>query len=153
LKLPRALRPLYGWALPLMAIASLAPAIAIADPCKAIPDNSPRQLKLRAPMLVSGPVVYVGDGDGICVAGTPGRERDPGTWVEVRLEDFYPPELNAPGGRAAKDALTGIAMGRRVSCLGVKLSYDRLVARCSLGGNRFLGDLMRRAGVREGGNR
>jgi hypothetical protein len=50
---------------------------------------------------VSGPVVYVGDGDSLCVAVGQG----PANWVEIRLEDFYAPELHSPTGPAAKAAL------------------------------------------------
>ena len=42
-------------------------------------------------------------------------------------------------------------MGRRAVCRADHLSYDRVVARCEIGG-RSVGDLMRAAGVAEGGN-
>lgn len=125
---------------------------ALADPCKAIPDFETARIDLRIPQEVVGPVVYVGDGDSLCVARTPGQERDPKTWVEVRLQDFFAPELSEPGGREAKAALARITEGMRVGCDGSHYSYDRLVARCTdLKGNS-LGDLMRKAGVPEGGN-
>lgn len=95
----------------------------------------------------SGPVVYVGDGDSLCVAVGQG----PQNWVEVRLEDFYAPELHDPEGPAAKRTLVRIAMGRRAVCRADHQSYDRVVARCEMGG-RSVGDLMRAAGVAEGGN-
>jgi len=95
----------------------------------------------------AGPVTYVGDGDSLCVAVGPGPE----SWVEVRVEDFYAPELHAPGGEEAKAALARIAMGRTVTCVAGHRSYDRVVATCALRG-RTLGDLMRAAGVPEGGN-
>lgn len=137
-----------GAALLLSAFASTA----LADPCQAIPDGMARKTELRVPQEVVGPVLYVGDGDGLCVAGAPGREADPRTWVEIRLQDFYAPELSQPGGLEAKAALTKITKGKRVGCMGGHYSYDRLVARCTdLNGNS-LGDLMRKAGVAEGGN-
>lgn len=96
-------------------------------------------------------MTYVGDGDSLCVAATRGREADPNTWIEVRLADFYAPELHQPGGQEAKKALSRIAMGKRVQCLATHQSYDRLVAECRLP-NGGLGQFIRRAGVTEGGN-
>jgi endonuclease YncB( thermonuclease family) len=92
-------------------------------------------------------VVYVGDGDSLCVAVGQG----PANWVEVRLAGFYAPELSEPGGSAAKSALERIAMGRRATCIAERRTYDRIAARCSVGG-RDIGDLMRSAGIAEGGN-
>lgn len=130
------------------ALAGLAIAgAARADPCKAIPDRGPMPTYLARGSTFSGPVVYVGDGDSLCVAVGQG----PQNWVEVRLEDFYAPELHAPEGPAAKRTLARIAMGRRAVCRADHQSYDRVVARCEIGG-RSLGDLMRAAGVAEGGN-
>jgi micrococcal nuclease len=94
----------------------------------------------------SGPVVYVGDGDGVCIALGP----EATDWVEVRLADFHAPELQEPGGEAAKAALRRIALGRVVSCEAGPRSYDRVVAACTLQGVS-LGDRMRGAGVPEGG--
>jgi endonuclease YncB( thermonuclease family) len=70
--------------------------------------------------------------------------------VEVRLEDFYAPELNALGGREAKEALESVTKGKRLSCLASHRSYDRIVATCKIG-TASVGDLMRRR-VLEGGN-
>jgi micrococcal nuclease len=120
---------------------------ALADPCKAIPDRGPMPAYLTPGRAFSGPVVYIGDGDSLCVAVGPTQ----GDWVEVRLADFYAPELAAPGGRQAKAALERIAMGRRVECVAQHRSYDRVVSRCTLGGVS-LGDRMRAAGASEGGN-
>lgn len=72
-----------------------------ADPCKAIPDRGPMPSYLHRGAQFSGPVVYVGDGDSLCVAVGQG----PANWVEIRLEDFYAPELHSPTGPAAKAAL------------------------------------------------
>lgn len=96
--------------------------------------------------VFSGPVVYIGDGDGLCVAVGPTPEQ----WVEVRLADFYAPELSEPGGREAKGALESLVMGRNVSCTAQKRSYDRVVAICRLNG-QSLGERLRRSGVVEGG--
>lgn len=116
---------------------------ASADPCEApLPPYG---------SAFSGPVVYVGDGDSLCVAPVPGREGDPGTWVEVRVADFYAPELHEPGGEQAKRALERLSMGRRASCIAGKRSYDRVVAHCRVA-HRDVGEAMRRAGIPEGGN-
>jgi endonuclease YncB( thermonuclease family) len=111
---------------------------ALADPCEAA---LPKQGATFA-----GVVRYVGDGDSLCV----GPGSDPATWIEVRLADFYAPELHGPGGAAAKQTLSRIALNQRVVCRAQHRSYDRIVAACTLGG-RSVGELMRRAGVTEGG--
>lgn len=124
-------------------MASVSSTIALADPCTA---------HLPAPgRAFSGPVVYVGDGDSLCVAAVKGRELDPATWVEVRLADFYAPELAEPGGESAKRGLSRLALDRQVVCRAGARSYDRVVAVCRRDG-RALGDLMRAAGQTEGGN-
>jgi endonuclease YncB( thermonuclease family) len=94
----------------------------------------------------AGPVDYVGDGDSLCVSVGP----QPSEWVEVRLADFYAPELHESGGEAAKAALARIAMGQHAECVAEHRSYDRVVAVCRIEG-RSLGDIMRAAGVSEGG--
>jgi endonuclease YncB( thermonuclease family) len=118
-----------------------------ADPCKAIPDRGPMPSYLHRGAHFSGPVVYVGDGDSLCVAVGQGPEN----WVEIRLEDFYAPELNSPAGPAAKAALERVAMNRNAECIANHKSYDRVVATCRIGG-RAIGDLLRVAGRIEGGN-
>lgn len=124
----------------------LAPAVARADPCEGrLPD--------RAGQSFSGVVRYVGDGDSLCV----GPDADPATWIEVRLSDFDAPELHSRAGRAARDRLSGIVSGRVVACVAVPgrsgrvVVYDRVIAACRSNG-RGLGDLLRAAGGREGGN-
>jgi len=119
-----------------------------ADPCTAPVTG------YKAGAVVTGPVRYVGDADSLCI----GQGPDPKTWIEIRLADFYGPELNAPGGVAAKQTLVDLANGKEAVCTvqhsdrGPKTySYDRLIAQCRVDG-ASLGDLMRRAGVREGGN-
>lgn len=79
-----------------------------------------------------------------------GLGRDPSTWVEVRLADFYAPELHDPHGKEAKLALARITRGKRVSCVAQHRSYDRIVAACRIHGVS-VGDAMRAAGIREGG--
>ncbi len=123
----------------LIALALAVPHLARADPCTAaLPP---------AGTVFSGAVRYVGDGDSLCV----GPSADPATWIEVRLSDFYAPELAAPGGHEAKKALSDLAEGKMVRCRAGKRSYDRVVAHCSLNG-ADLGDQLRRRGVIEGGN-
>lgn len=121
-----------------------------ADPCTAIPDRGPAPAWIVHGAQFAGTVRHVGDGDSICVSSSP----DPRTWVEVRLADFYAPELSEPGGRAAASRMRALAAGRTAACEvtreGRVRSYDRVVATCRIGG-RSLGDLMRAAGVGEGG--
>jgi len=118
-----------------------------ADPCKAIPDKGPMPAWLSRGSVFTGPVRYVGDGDSLCVSARPGPEG----LVEVRLADFYAPELHEEGGEQAKEALERIAMGKLAACVAMHRSYDRVVATCIIEG-RDVGEMMRRAGVAEGGN-
>ena len=133
-----------------LTLALLVAAPALADPCTAVPDRGAMPDWLRSGRTFSGPVTYVGDGDSLCVAAVPGRERDRSTWVEVRVADFYAPELSEAGGPAAREALRRIAMGRTLECRAGRRSWDRVVATCRLEGEA-LGALMVRAGVAEGG--
>lgn len=120
---------------------------AFADPCEA-------PLPARAGAEFSGVVRYIVDGDGLCVGPANGNGA---TWIEVRLMDFDAPELHEPGGPEARQTLRRLVFGRRVDCVvtpgrrGATTSYDRTHAVCRLGGQR-VGDLMRAAGVAEGGN-
>jgi micrococcal nuclease len=126
---------------------------ALADPCTAIPDRGPVPAGLHRGATFSGPVPYVGDGDSLCVdVGRPLAAPGPrgSTWVEVRLADFYAPELHEPGGTAARRQLEKIIAGRRLVCVADHRSYDRMVARCTIAGTS-VGDRMRQAGVPEGG--
>ncbi len=132
---------ILGAGLALMATAALA------DPCTAIPDKGPMPSYLATGRTFTGSVVYVGDGDSLCVA----LGLDPMQWVEVRVADFYAPELSAPGGPQAKATLERLTIGRQAVCVAGRRSYDRVVANCRIGGVS-VGDLMRRAGVKEGGN-
>lgn len=111
------------------------------------PDRGPMPSYLHRGAHFSGPVVYVGDGDSLCMAVGQG----PANWVEIRLEDFYAPELHSPTGPAAKAALERLAMGRNAECVANHKSYDRVVATCRIGG-RSIGDLLKAAGNIEGGN-
>lgn len=122
------------------------PTLAWADPCEGA-------LPRRAGETFSGQVRYIGDGDSLCV----GNSSDPATWIEVRLADFNAPELHADGGQAAKTALERLAMGQNAQCVATRgrnsrvVSYDRVIATCRIGGRR-IGDALRSAGAREGGN-
>jgi hypothetical protein len=68
----------------------------------------------------------------------------------VRLADFYAPELHEAGGEQAKSTLSRLANGRQATCIAEHQSHDRIVATCNIGG-QSVGDMMRRAGVMEGG--
>jgi len=125
-------------------VAALWSAPAHADPCEASLPKSGENF--------TGLVTYIVDGDGLCVGKADGG-------IEVRLGDFNAPELNGPGGREAKDALSRIAFGKDVTCTPCEgarnpnrcISFDRVIATCRLNGRR-LGDLMREAGIQEGGH-
>ena len=111
---------------------------ALADPCEgALPAKG---------TTFTGVVRYVGDGDSLCI-GPAGR---PDRWIEIRLADFYAPELREPGGQNAKSRLARLVMKRTLVCRAGRRSYDRVVASCTLGGQP-LGALLRRAGGTEGG--
>lgn len=119
---------------------------AAADPCKAIPDRGPLPPYLSRGSPFTGPVSYVGDGDSLCVAIGPG----PQNWVEVRLADFYAPELHEPGGPEAKRQLEQVTAGQTLHCIAEHRSYDRVVAQCAIGRVQ-IGDRLRGLGGREGG--
>ena len=133
-------------AFPVIAMAfGLAAAVpARADPCEGA-------LPTRDGARFEGTVRYVGDGDSLCV----GRTSRPADWIEVRLADFDAPELNAPGGRAARTTLVRLAMNRSVSCTARRgrsrrvISYDRVIATCRTGAGS-LGDQLRAADVSRG---
>ncbi|WP_413993334.1 thermonuclease family protein [Labrys okinawensis] len=131
--------------------AGLLAAITIAAPALADPCRGP--FPTQAGIQFVGTVRYVGDGDGLCV----GRTSDPNEWIEVRLADFNAPELHKPGGVSAKSALVRITLHRDVICTtergrsGRVVTYDRVLARCRIGPDS-IGDLLRRAGIAEGGN-
>ncbi|EPR11317.1 hypothetical protein M527_04345 [Sphingobium indicum IP26] len=120
----------------LVSLACASPAHA--DPCEGA---------LPAPGAVfSGAVRYVGDGDGLCL-GPAGR---PEHWVEVRLGDFFAPELQEPGGAQAKARLEQLVLGRVLVCKARRRSYDRVIGFCTLAG-KPVGDLLRARGGREAG--
>lgn len=109
-----------------------------ADPCEgALPPKN---------TTFTGVVRYVGDGDGLCVgpAGHPER------WIEVRLGDYYAPELHERGGGEAKRRLERLVMGRTLVCRAGRRSYDRVIGYCTLRG-RPLGTLLHQAGGNQGG--
>jgi endonuclease YncB( thermonuclease family) len=128
------------------AIALMTASPARADPCEG-------RLPSRAGQQFSGPVRYVGDGDGLCV----GNSTDPSTWIEVRLADFDAPELHSADGRRSKGFLEQVAFGQTVNCearrgrSGRVIVYDRVIAVCRVG-DRSIGDLLRGLHAPEGGN-
>lgn len=134
-------------ALPFLAAAvfTLAAGAALADPCEGA-------LPRLAGERFAGQVRYIGDGDSLCVGDTADQKQ----WIEVRLGDFDAPELNASGGKAAKDTLSRIALGASVTCVAVRgrngrvRSYDRVIARCDLEG-RSLGELLLESGLKPAG--
>lgn len=75
----------------------------------------------------------------------------PANWIEVRLADFYGPELAELGRREAKATLARITLGTHADCVAGKRSYDRVVALCRIG-RASVGDSMKADGVEEGGN-
>lgn len=119
-------------------IASVWTAPALADPCEGV-------LPTKGTTF-SGVVRYVGDGDGLCI----GPANRPDVWIEIRLADFYAPELHEAGGAEAKRRLQRVAMGRTLVCRAGRRSYDRVVAACTIEG-RSLGNMLRAAGGAEGG--
>lgn len=131
---------------PLLILAALAVTTpALADPCTAPVSG------YHAGDVLTGTLRYVGDGDSACLSRSP----DPSTWVEIRLADWFAPELHEPGGQAAKAALVRY-LGQPIVCTvrrgqnGSTRSYDRVIAVCSIRG-RGVGELMKAAGVAQGG--
>lgn len=119
-------------------VASFWSVTAAADPCEgALPAFGTR---------FTGVVRYVGDGDGLCV----GPPRRPDLWIEVRLGDFYAPELHDRGGADAKRRLERLVLGKPLVCRAGRRTYDRVVGYCTVDG-RQLGQLLRSAGGVEGG--
>lgn len=111
------------------------PTSALADPCEApLP---------RPGTFFQGRVEYVGDGDSLCVKTASGL-------VEVRLADFNAPELREPNGPAVRGTLRRLTLGQSASCRAGRRSYDRVVAHCTIR-RVSIGDMMRSAGVDEGG--
>lgn len=133
-----------------LAVAAAFGAMMLATPASADPCKAP--LPKRAGEVFSGPVRYVGDGDGLCVGPT----SDPNSWIEVRLADFDAPELDSPGGREAKARLDALVRGRMLHCTaqrgrqGSVVVHDRVIAACTLEG-RPLGRLIRERGGIVGG--
>lgn len=132
------------WLLAVLIVATLATP-ALADPCEGA-------LPRTEGTTFSESVRYVGDGDSFCF----GQTDNPSEWIEVRLADFDAPDLNADGGKAAKDMLVEVAFGQTTSCVaergrsGRVVSYDRVIACCKIG-DVFIGEALRKAGGQEGG--
>jgi len=123
-------------AIPFTLLTLLLATPAFADDC-----NSPLP---RRGTGFSGPVTAVLDGDSLCVGSEDGG-------IEVRIADFYAPEIREPGGPQARRTLEAIAFQRDVTCEAGKRSWDRVVAVCRLPDGTTIGDAMRAAGVAEGG--
>ncbi len=125
---------------------------ALADPCRAIPDKGPAPAWAKAGYVFTGTARYIIDGDGLCI----GSSNNADQWIEVRLADFYAPELRETGGAEARAALARLAGRHTITCTAVKgdggqvVSYDRLIAVCRIG-KVSLADLMREEGQRDGG--
>lgn len=80
---------------------------------------------------IDGPARVV-DGDTLVIA----RER-------IRIQNYNAPELDQPGGQAAKARMEALTRGKTVHCDGkARDRYGRLVARCDVDGND-LGKAMR----------
>lgn len=80
---------------------------------------------------IDGPARVV-DGDTLVIA----RER-------IRIQNLNAPELDQPGGQAAKARMEALTRGKTVHCDGkARDRYGRLVARCDVDGND-LGRAMR----------
>jgi micrococcal nuclease len=119
------------------------------DPCTFVPDRGPAPETVRRGRTVSGEVVHIIDGDGLCIdlGDSTGGGSD---WLEIRLADYDAPELNQAFGRETKELLARITLGRPLTCELGRRSWDRIVGACTIDG-RPLGDVMRAAGGREGG--
>lgn len=115
-----------SWFLPTIRGAAFAvPFLVYAAPALADPCEGPLPARNAT---FSGAVRYVGDGDGLCV-GPAGR---PDLWIEVRLGDFYAPELHEPSGTDAKRRLERVVLGQVLQCRAGKRSYDRVIGYCAL---------------------
>jgi micrococcal nuclease len=102
----------------------------------------------RPGITFGGTVHAVLDGDTICVS----EKSDFKNWVKIRLEDFNAPELDRPGGQAARAALEGVAKGRRVICVSGGRNLGRVLARCTIV-TKSLGASLREVGIEQGGDR
>jgi endonuclease YncB( thermonuclease family) len=119
------------------------------DPCTFVPDRGPTPEAVRRGRTVSGEVVHIIDGDGLCIDLGDGTG-DGNDWLEIRLADYDAPELNQHLGRETKELLTRITLGRRLTCRLGRRSWDRVIGACTID-DRPLGDVMRAEGGREGG--
>jgi len=73
------------------------------------------------------------DGDTLRVAGQ-----------KVRLQGLAAPELDEPGGQAAKNALIELIRGQHITCeLDGTRSYDRVVGICYAGGQDLAAELVK----------
>lgn len=89
-----------------------------------------------SPTRLSGRATDIHDGDTFRFGGT-----------RIRLFGIDAPELDDPGGRAAREALALAIAGGRVSCTDTGArSYDRIVARCVNAKGYDLARIMVRSG-------
>ena len=86
----------------MLRFAIIAAALAIASPAFADPCEA-RVTGYAPGATVAGEVRYVGDADSICI----GIGTDPAGWTEIRLSDFYGPELTAARGRYSPPVCIG----------------------------------------------
>ena len=102
-----------------------------------VPLLGPAEVPGRCPCgSAVGIVTHVRDGDTIEVGGLP-----------VRLEGLAAPELDAPGGEEATEAMHMLVDGQEVRCeLTGERSGDRCIGTCYLGGTDIAAELVR-AGV------
>ena len=86
----------------------------------------------RQESVLAGPASVI-DGDTLRVAGQ-----------KVRLQGLAAPELDEPGGEAAKNALIELIKGQHVTCqLDGTTSYDRVVGICYAEGKDLAAVLIR----------
>jgi hypothetical protein len=88
-----------------------------------------------------GEVRYVMDGDTLCLANRGGT-------VRVRLADFNAAELDEQGGSAAKQILSELTLGSRLTCTVLDHSLDAVVALCMINIEN-VGNMLRAKGARE----
>jgi len=90
------------------------------------------------PDILAGQASVI-DGDTIRIAGQ-----------KVRLQGLAAPEMDEPGGRAAKNAMIQIVKGQQVSCqLDGTTTHDRVVGICYVGGRDVAEELVRRGLARD----
>jgi len=90
------------------------------------------------PDILAGQASVI-DGDTIRIAGQ-----------KVRLQGLAAPEMDEPGGQAAKNAMIQIVKGQQVSCeLDGTTTHDRVVGICYAAGRDVAEELVRRGLARD----